>query len=190
MPNDDRHLIAGNETIGTHNRELHDGVESRMVRYETGRSLRTCLLCLFCVLFLDRKPCFFACAFFVKTICFLEVFFGRKSWGGRGGGRILGCALTPRWLELDLRCCMAKRTPKKKVKRLAADKQEAKGCARAAALFFSGIAPRQWKRDTAVRPRHMAAARFASGTGAGCFRLKTNCASAVCHKRKLVQLAV
>ena len=32
-----------------------------------------------------------------------------------------------------------------------------------------------------VRPRHMAAARFASGTGAGCFRLKTNCASAVCH---------
>ena len=32
---------------------------------------------------------------------------------------------------------------------LAADKQEAKGRERAAALFFSGIAPCQWKRDTA-----------------------------------------
>ena len=32
---------------------------------------------------------------------------------------------------------------------LAADKQEAKGRARAAALFFPGIAPCQWKRDTA-----------------------------------------
>ena len=32
---------------------------------------------------------------------------------------------------------------------LAADKQEANGRARAAALFFSGIAPCQWKRDTA-----------------------------------------
>ena len=32
---------------------------------------------------------------------------------------------------------------------LAADKQEAKGRARAAALFFSSIAPCQWKRDTA-----------------------------------------
>ena len=64
----------------------------------------------FClVLFLDRKPCFFACAFFVKTIRFSEVFFlpkilGREGGGGRGG-RILGCALTPRWLELDF--CVA-----------------------------------------------------------------------------------
>ena len=38
----------------------------------------------FVCFFLDRKPCFCACAFFVKTICFSEVFFCRKSWGGRG----------------------------------------------------------------------------------------------------------
>ena len=63
-------------------------------------------LCL--VLFLDRKPCFFARAFFVKTIRFSEVFFLPKILGREGGGRILGCALTPRWLELDVRCCMAK----------------------------------------------------------------------------------
>ena len=88
----------------------------------------------FWVLLLDRKPCFFACAFFVKTIRFSEVFFCRKSWGGRGrggrGGRILGCALTPRWLELDLRCCMAKRTPKKKVKREGAGSAWAETCRR------------------------------------------------------------
>ena len=38
----------------------------------------------FVCFFLDRTPCFFARAFFVKTICFSEVFFCRKSWGGRG----------------------------------------------------------------------------------------------------------
>ena len=38
----------------------------------------------FVCFFLDRKPCFFARAFFVKTIRFSEVFFCRKSWGGRG----------------------------------------------------------------------------------------------------------
>ena len=50
------------------------------------------MLCMpFClVLFLDRKPCFFARAFFVKTIRFSEVFFCRKSWGGRGGGKNFG----------------------------------------------------------------------------------------------------
>ena len=126
----------------------------------------------FCVLFWTENLVFSRARSLSKQSVFRKCFFCRKSWGGRGGGRILGCALTPRWLELDLRCCMAKRTPKKKVKRegagsawaetcnlaaywlqslatLAADKQEAKGRARAAALFFSGIAPRQWKRDTA-----------------------------------------
>ena len=87
---------------------------------KSGRSLRTCFLGLFLgVLFLDRKPCFFARAR-ARVLCQNNPFFGSvflpKILGGRGrggrGGRILGCALTPRWLELDLRCCMAKRTPK------------------------------------------------------------------------------
>ena len=48
----------------------------------------------FClVLFLDRKPCFFACAFFVKTIRFSEVFFlpkilGREGGRGEGGKKV------------------------------------------------------------------------------------------------------
>ena len=45
----------------------------------------------FClVLFLDRKPCFFACAFFVKTIRFSEVFFLPKILGREGGGKNFG----------------------------------------------------------------------------------------------------
>ena len=66
-------------------------------------------------------------------------------------------------------------------------------CTRSCSLFFRHCPMPMEKRyswTAPVRPRHMAAARFASGTGAGCFRLKTICASAVCHKRKLVQLAV
>ena len=42
------------------------------------------------VLFLDRKACFFARAYFVKTIRFSEVFFCRKSWGRRGRGAWCG----------------------------------------------------------------------------------------------------
>ena len=79
-------------------------------RRMAGRSSRTCFLGLFFwVLFLDRKPWFFR----VRVLCQNNPFFGSVflpkilGGGGRGGrgGRILGCALTPRWLELDLRCC-------------------------------------------------------------------------------------
>ena len=38
----------------------------------------------FVCFFLDRKPCFFACAFFVKTIRFSKVFFAENL--GEGGG--------------------------------------------------------------------------------------------------------
>ena len=34
MPDDNRHLIAQNETIGTHHRKLHDAVKPRMVSNE------------------------------------------------------------------------------------------------------------------------------------------------------------
>ena len=46
----------------------------------------------FVCFFLDRKPCFFARAFFVKTIRFSEVFFCRKSWKkkGRAGSLMFG----------------------------------------------------------------------------------------------------
>ena len=56
----------------------------------------------FClVLCLDRKPCFFACAFFVKTIRFSEVFFLPKILGREGGLDVW----TIRWLrELFLLC--------------------------------------------------------------------------------------
>ena len=103
----------------------------------------------FFVLFLDRKPCFFACAFFVKTIRFSEVFFLPKILGREGGGgRILGCALTPRWLELDLRCCMAKRTPKKKVKREGAGSAWAETC-HLAGHWLQSLAGKEIQLDSA-----------------------------------------
>ena len=37
MPDDNWHLLARNETIGTHNRKLHDAVKPRMVRNESLR---------------------------------------------------------------------------------------------------------------------------------------------------------
>ena len=37
MPDDNRHLIARNETIGTHHRKLHDAVKPRMARNESLR---------------------------------------------------------------------------------------------------------------------------------------------------------
>ena len=58
------------------------------------------------MLFLDRKPCFFACAFFVKTIRFSEVFFLPKILGEGGGGEEFWDALLLRG-GLNLTCVAA-----------------------------------------------------------------------------------